>query len=468
MVCALVTYDASRLHRKMWRVGETLETCKRFGVQLVFIAPYMRWLNSQPDNAFLFFQSLKDEMEAKQTAEKVKHMIAYQKSKGRTWARPPFGTIRVNGYLQPTPNGAWLLPSGEWVADTNSPNPPQENALWHGYFDCLKLIMETYAKGIDSIESITEMLQKSGWAYCNRTYESVAFEVDDVRRIIANWQQYGGLPSAGRSKEEHAKSVIIEDVELNPQRAVLDVELLYRVGMVRRDRSRLKKDKGVKKADFHYPLAGLIYCAHCERSASQSNNPKLRSRLGGKSQTMYRHKAGASCGCNHHSVMRYEIESDFLHLIELLDIKEEYLPLLVQWAIELNEESPIQDESDFEQKKAEAIAICQRRIDATIHLYGEGRLSRPDYEQRIEQSERELNLWKTRASDKQKITIELTKVKEVIRQTASLWHDSSDQDKRGLAQTIFDYIVYDLDKKQIVGYKLKAWAERYDIARCAL
>ena len=183
---------------------------------------------------------------------------------------------------------------------------------------------------------------------------------------------------------------------------------------------------------------------------------------------MYRHKAGASCGCGQHSVMRYEIESDFLHLIELLDIKEEYLSLLVQWALELNEESPIQDESDFEQKKAEAIAICQRRIDATIHLYGEGRLSRPDYEQRIEQSERELNLWKTRASDKQKITIELTKVKEVIRQTAFLWHDSSEQDKQGLAQTIFDYIVYDLDAKQIVGYKLKGWAERYMTLRGAL
>lgn len=60
----------------------------------------------------------------------------------------------------------------------------------------MKLIMETYAKGFYSMESITDMLQKSGWAYCNRTYESVAFEVADVRRIIANWQQYGGLPSA--------------------------------------------------------------------------------------------------------------------------------------------------------------------------------------------------------------------------------------------------------------------------------
>lgn len=464
-VVALVAYDASRLHRKMWRVGETMELCKRYGVKVVFIAPYMQWLNSQPDNAFLFFQSLKDEMEAKQTAEKVKHTIAYHKSRGRTWARPPFGTIRVNGYLQPSPNGAWLLPNGQWVAGNNLKNPPQEDALWRGYFDCLKLIMETYAKGFYSMESITDMLQKSGWAYCNRAYEPVAFEVADVRRIIANWQQYGGLPSAGRSKEEHAKSVILDEVELNAERAVLDVDLLYRVGMVRRDRSRLKKDKGVKKADFHYPLAGLIYCAHCERLATQQNNPKLRSRLGGKSQKMYRHKAGASCGCGQKSVMRHEIEADFLRLVELLDVKEEYLPLLAQWAIELNEESPIQDESDFEQKKAEAIAICQRRIDATIHLYGEGRLSRADYEQRIEQSERELSLWKTRTSDKQKITIELTKVKELISQTAFLWHNSSDEDKHGLAETLFDYIIYDLDAKQIVGYKLKAWAERYMILR---
>jgi len=466
-VVALVAYDASRLHRKMWRVGETLETCKRFGVQLVFIAPYMRWLNSQPDNAFLFFQSLKDEMEAKQTAEKVKHMIAYQKSKGRTWARPPFGTIRVNGYLQPTPNGAWLLPSGAWIADTNSKNPPQEGALWRGYFDCVKLIMEIYAKGFYGLETITEMLQKSAWAYCNRAYEPVAFEVADVRRIIANWQQYGGLPNLGRSKEERAKLVTIEDVQLNPQHAVLDIDLLYRIGTVRKQRSRLRKDIGLKKTDFHYPLAGLVYCAHCERIAIREKNAKYRSRLGGKSQKMYRHKAGASCGCNRHSVMRHEIEGDFLRLVQLLDVKEEYLPILTQWAFDLDE-SPKEGETNFEEQKLEALARCQKRLDATVHLYGDGVISRAEYEQRMEQNKRELLMWQARTSDKQKISIELIKVKELVGQTAFLWHNSNEQDKQGLSQTIFDCIVYDLDKKQIVGYKLKAWAERYDIARCAL
>ncbi len=253
---------------------------------------------------------------------------------------------------------------------------------------------------------------------------------------------------------------MIEDVELNPEHAVLDVDLLYRVGTVRKDRSRLRRDAGLKKTDFHYPLAGLVYCAHCERLAVSSGNAKYRSRLGGKSQKMYRHKAGASCGCNRHSVMRHEIEGDFFRLMELLHVKDEYIPIMAQWALQLDE-TPIQDETDFEAEKAKSIALCQRRIDATIHLYGDGHITRPEYEQRMEQNKRDLLMWQSRTSDKQKVTIELTKIQNLIGENTIAWHNSNEQDKQGLAQTIFDHIVYDLDKKQIVGCKLKGWAERY-------
>ena len=52
-----------------------------------------------------------------------------------------------------------------------------------------------------------------------------------------------------------------------------------------------------------------------------------------------------------------------------------------------------EEQKDLETQKAEAIALCRRRIQATIDLYGDGRLSRQEYLRRIERNEREIASW---------------------------------------------------------------------------
>jgi hypothetical protein len=39
------------------------------------------------------------------------------------------------------------------------------------------------------------------------------------------------------------------------------------------------------------------------------------------------------------------------------------------------------------------------------------------------------------------------------------WNEANDEMRRALANSIFEYLVYDLDLRQIVDFKLKPWTE---------
>jgi hypothetical protein len=51
------------------------------------------------------------------------------------------------------------------------------------------------------------------------------------------------------------------------------------------------------------------------------------------------------------------------------------------------------EEKDLETQKLEAIALCKRRIQAAVELYGDGHLSRAEYLRRVEQNEQEIATW---------------------------------------------------------------------------
>lgn len=49
-----------------------------------------------------------------------------------------------------------------------------------------------------------------------------------------------------------------------------------------------------------------------------------------------------------------------------------------------------------------------------------------------------------------------------------IWETGSDEDKQGLVRSLFTEIVYDLDSRRIVDFKMKPWAERYLMLRASL
>ena len=141
--------------------------------------------------------------------------------------------------------------------------------------------------------------------------------------------------------------------------------------------------------------------------------------------------------------------------------------MLNQLALKLNNTSD-DSHGDLEKQKAEAIALCNRRIQAAIELYGDGRLSREEYLRRVDLNEREIASWRARTGESEKLSMELGMCIQAVEMTKQLWTVASDEDKQGMVRHLFDYIVFDLDKQCVVDFRLKAWADQFVVSRVAL
>ena len=335
--------------------------------------------------------------------------------------------------------------------------PPEPDAVWRGYHEAAGETLRLFAEGNIGLEKLAYQLNEAGWAYRDRTGKPRPINRDDIRRIIANWPEYGGLAPTVRAKDRPAYEDDETEFTVDAERAVFPVELLLRVARVRNQRSIRPTNHGVNRQTRIYPLAGLTYCAHCEALANEDNEPALRTRFSGHTpkngMMRYRHKPGVTCGCSNKSVPREVYEADFRKLIGLLTVDSDKIDLMTELVI---------------QADAEAIAKASRRIEAARHVFMDGDITREEYLQRKEQAEREIAHWEARTTETQKIVLELKACMAAVQSVANAWNNGSDEDKRGLAQNLFEYLIYDLDSRRIVDFQLKAWADRYVVLRAAL
>jgi DNA invertase Pin-like site-specific DNA recombinase len=475
-VAALVANDLSRLHRKGWRVGDLLDFVEEHNVNLVLAAPGKQMDFATPQGRIVAqLSAIFDEWYAVDISQRSSDSIKHRKRRGITVGLPPFGTVRdENGYLQASLEGAWYMPDGTFR--TGEPeSPPDRDALWRPYAEAAERVLHLYVQNNHGLDTIAYQMQIDGWAFRDRNGNPTLFDGDDVRRIVANWAEYGGWVGDARARERHPLDMDIDEIKLDEERTVFPVDLLYRVAEVRRKRSiRRPVNDGLKKESYPYPLAGITYCAHCEGLARKHGDASLRSRLGGWTSNdgktkRYRHKNGVKCGCTNRSVICEAYEADFVRLLKLLVVKTDEIDLMTELGIQAaNKFQQIKDEQDIEAQKRAAIALCRRRIDAAVTLYGDGRITKEEYRRRVEQNEREIAHWEARTSETERIAIELMLCIEAVEKIASLWEVSDDEDRRGMARNLFSYIVYDLDTRRIVDFRLKPWADRFVTLRGAL
>ncbi len=471
-VIALISNDSGRMHRKSWRVGYLLDQLDEYGLRLILALQDREYDTSDPtDRLLLTFMAMQDEHYANDIALKAKDSIAYRKAQGKTVGMPPFGTVRNEaGYLVPSPYGAWLLTDGRYVPGVAGEEPPQVGALWRGYYDCARRILELYAENKGGRERIAYQMVDEGWAFRDRKGQPRPFNKDDIRRITSNWPQYAGLSPEGQAKTFNPN--LVEDplgLLHDTGRAVFPLELLRGVAQVHQQRGSIRRPPGAQRIAHPYPLTGLLFCAQCERRAEEHSNPVLRSRISGAHQNgrlRYRHAEGVQCGCKRKSVFTQVIEEDFARLIRLLTIDEDKLPVLVELAAGA-EEGGMADE-DFEAQKAAAIAKARRRVENARFLFLEGDISQEEYLRRKEHNERQIAHWEARTTESEKAAIELAMCMNALDQLAELWDTAGDEDKQQMARMLFEYVVYDLDRQQIVDFRLKPWADRYLVLRASL
>ncbi|MBK9123546.1 MAG: recombinase family protein [Chloroflexi bacterium] len=473
-IAALVANDLSRLHRKGWRIGDLLDFVDEHEVKLVLAAQGKQIDFSTPLGRLMVqVGALFDEWYAKDIGQRSRDSIQYRKSEGKTVGIPPFGTKRdEKGYLIPTESGAWLLADGAFVRGKAGEAPPAESAVWRGFYEAAYRVLELYATGMIGIDKVAYRMQKEGWAYRNRAGDPIAFESDAVRRVVANWPEYGGHVSTLRAKERHPYKYPLENYVLNPDRAVYPIELLYRVGKARYDRTLVRTIDDGQHVDTHpYPLLGLLYCHHCDLLAGIARDPKRRTRLGGKNKTQdgrYRHKHGLNCGCKNRSIRRDIIENDFGRLIELLWVNTEQVEAMALLNVRALGIQDSQYGEKVEAEKRAAIAKCNRRIAAAQYLFEDGDISREEYLRRKDQNEREIAHWEARTAETDRVALELTMCQEVVERIAQSWRIGSDEDRQGLVRSLFEEVVVNLDTQRITGFKLKPWADTFVALRAAL
>lgn len=458
-VAALLCWDISRLHRNLGRLLSTIESCISRNIDLYEVKPNGGKVNLNGDFLRLIFQGMKDQLESRDTSDKVLHGIAHRKRQGKGWARPPFGTVRnAEGYLMPSPYGVWITAEGEVVKGA-ADQPPMNGALWRGYFDAVQRILELYVQGYGT-DRISRLMNDEGYMFCDRAHEPVAFESDDIRRIVSSWPTYGGDTQGGRAQDKRFFQADVESVVLYPEWALFDVGFLRQVGCMLKERSLQPRQKGLSGQDHVYPLAELVYCAQCEAAAQAANNPKLRSRLTGKSQNRYRHRPGVKCDCKAKSVSSDVIEGQFGQILERLSLKREYVDVvkaaMLQAAIASDAE-----QADFERVRNERIAKYQRQIEAARDLYLNAELEREDYLARRQKAEREIELLRAQVRPVDEDLANIEEVNTLLENLRMFWEVGTTEERNITTRLLLESLVYDLDLKRFTRITLKPWACKY-------
>src|SRR5574341_678785 len=181
-------------------------------------------------------------------------------------------------------------------------------------------MLTKYVENNIGTHRIAYEMTAEGWCFRDRKQQPRPITEDDVRRVLSNWPEFGGLVFDNPAKDRKAYEMReVDEISFIEERAVFPLDLLREVARNRKARSVRPVDHGVNRETYPYPLAGITYCAHCEGLVEQHRNPKLRTRLGGageEGKRRYRHKAGVKCGSYNRSVLCDELEHDFGRLIQ--------------------------------------------------------------------------------------------------------------------------------------------------------
>ncbi len=473
-VVALIGNDLARFHRKGWRVGDLVEFVEEHNIALILAAPGRQIDTSSPmGKVFVYLTAIFDEFYADDISHRVKDSIIHRKHLGKSIGKPPFGTTRDKaGYLMPNnDDGAWWLLDGRYVSGDPAV-PPAPDAVWRTYYESSYRALSLFAEGNIGVEKLSYTLNEEGFPFCDRTGEPRRWCRDDVRRVIANWPEYGGLvfdqPAKDRAVQTRAE---VDAIHLDADKAVFSVELLKKVAYVRSERTLLALDRGKKSVAYPYPLSHITRCAHCEEQVLRENDPRLRTHLAGtgrKYGRVYRHKPGVNCGCEYRSVMCEMLEEDFGKLIKGLVVNEEALALMVELAEQNGDTSDQQQRVDHAQTRQRSILKLKKKIENLKTLFREAEIDEAEYRTLLADYRTELAYWEAYTTQREQVALQLSLCLEVIDKVARLWDIAEAEERRSMAHNLFEYIVYNLDTQRIVDFRLKPWANRFLVLRAAL
>jgi len=133
---AVVANDFSRVHRKMYRMGELMDFCREHDIELCkAVSKESMNIKDSTVSSWVMLESLFNEMYVSDSSRRNKDVARHRRKQGKTSGRPPFGTMRdEDGYLIPSKHGAWYMPDGSHAAGLEGEPPPVDASVWHSYY----------------------------------------------------------------------------------------------------------------------------------------------------------------------------------------------------------------------------------------------------------------------------------------------------------------------------------------------
>ncbi len=481
-VVAVVANDLSRLHRKIGRMSDLVEECEKLGLQLVQAAPGRHFDTSTPSGKmFANFQAMMDQGYADEVSFRMKDSVRYRRQKGIIVGMVPFGTVRPiidgkPGYLQRSPYGIWLFPDGSIVEGHEDDNPPVDGGIWRGYLQAAERALRLFAENRYGRRKIAIILNQEGYRHAdvrNVGKSPGLFNQEHIRSISLNWPEYGGAVIGKKARARKAKEYTPESITLVPERAIFDLDLLYQVARVTTERTveRRQPDYSTPGNAAAYPLATILYCAHCERIALETGDPSYRTYLTGlhaqtNKQARYRHREIKHlCTAKTASVKAALVEADFARLVTALTVRADVVPIMTAWFRRINQRQ-VTDETTA--TKLAEIANLRQQIKNTDKLLMWARIGEQEHIQHVQECERQIARLQAELSDEHEVRQMLEITVQTLTDMDKNWNQATDEERQRFARSLFSELIYDLDARRIVGFKLKPWAEPFLQLRVAL
>ncbi|HRF95464.1 MAG TPA: hypothetical protein PLZ51_09730, partial [Aggregatilineales bacterium] len=95
--------------------------------------------------------------------------------------------------------------------------------------------------------------------------------------------------------------------------------------------------------------------------------------------------------------------------------------------------------------------------ELTIH----GDISHEEYLDIKARHESEIRIWESRNHPVKQREIELSACLSRLMQLRDTWIIGDNKEKQKVAQSLFEYIVYDLDREEITNFQLQEWVHFY-------
>jgi hypothetical protein len=402
--------------------------------------------------------ALMDEYYATDTSQKQKDSVQYRRSKGMIVGRIPFGTMRgQNGFLVRSPDGVWLLPDGTFLEGQEDQRPNSE-AIWRGFGDAVQRCMQLFIENRHGWRKLADLLNSEGYRYRDADGQVELFDSDDVRRILANWVEYGGGLVYNKRQNRRARDVTPANATLNPERAIFDVDLCLEVGHTIQVRTRdyNRNPDNVTQLDASaYPLSKIIFCADCERIAIKENRVSARSYLTGKISNQsitrrYRHDTERNCAACQRSVKAELLESQFLNVLQNLASNPEP-GYFAQTCMDVS-----LNQQQMEAHRAEILQEMgnwKQRVENADFLFYHARISRDKWQAAHQLAKTEIARLQSILDGQSNPNM----AAEMLATLSKNWLEADAKTRRALAQSVFERIIYDLDARKIVAVEMKEW-----------